>query len=61
MDEYNRFNKDKNNERAKTRSNKGAMVCDAADRLAANCDNILAFLQAVTLKAPQVMAAPLSL
>ena len=40
---------------------KDATARDATDGIAANCDDILAFLQAVALKALRVQAAPLSL
>ena len=39
---------------------KDAAVCDATDKIAADFDNILAFLQAVKVKVPRVAAAPLS-
>ena len=40
---------------------KDATVHDTTDGIAADCNSILAFLQAVALKEPQVQAAPLSL
>ena len=40
---------------------KDATARDATDVITANCDNILAFLQAVALKALRVQTAPLSL
>ena len=39
---------------------KDAAVCDATDKIAADFDNILAFLQAVKVKVSRVAAAPLS-
>ena len=53
---------DKDNDKsAKTRSTKDAMARDATDRITADCDGILAFIQAVALKAPRFQASPLSL
>ena len=46
---------------AKKISTKDATASNARDRIAADFNNILAFLQAVALKAPRVQAAPLSL
>ena len=40
---------------------KDATPCDATVGVAADCNDILAFLQAVALKLLRVMAAPLSL
>ena len=34
------------------------MACDATDEIAADCDNIIVFLQVVALKSRQVQAAP---
>ena len=42
-------------------SEKYATARDAMFVIAANYDNVLAFLQSVALKAPQVLAAPLLL
>ena len=42
-------------------SEKYARACNAIVGIAAECDNVLAFLQVVSLKATQVLAAPLSL
>ena len=44
-----------------TRSMKDVTARDATEGIAANCDNILAFIREVDLKAPQVQASPLSL
>ena len=53
---------DKDNEKSgKTRSTKDAAARDATDEIVANYNNILAFLQAVALKAPQVQTALLLL
>ena len=40
---------------------KDAMARDATEIITADCDNILAFLQAVALKSPRIQAAPLLL
>ena len=48
-------------EKREEKSTKDATARDATDRIAANFDDILLFLQAVALKSPQVQAAPLSL
>ena len=40
---------------------KSAMARGVTDEIAADCDNIIAFLQAVAVKAPRVAAVPLSL
>ena len=46
----------------KIKSKKRAMSeSKVTDSIAADCDNILVFLQAVALKAPRVAAVPLSL
>ena len=45
----------------KTKSSKDATMRDAAVRIAANCDNVLALLQVVALKSLQLLAEPLSL
>ena len=36
-------------------------MCDATEKIAADCNNILAFLQAIVVKAPQVSDVPLFL
>ena len=51
MDKEIRFDKD-NKRSAKTRLMKYATARDATDGITADCNNILAFLQAVALKAP---------
>ena len=62
-DVYEDSQSDKDNEkkRAKTRSTKCVTSRNATDRIAAECDDVLAFLLAVALKSRQVMVAPLSL
>ena len=40
---------------------KYTMACNAMEKTAADCDDILVFLQAVVVKAPWVAAAPLML
>ena len=46
--------KDNEKERAKTRSTKDVKARDATDGITSDCDDILAFLQVVALKSPQV-------
>ena len=53
-DEYSRSDEDNKKERTNTISMKEAMARYATDGIAANCDNILAFLQVVALKASSV-------
>ena len=60
-DEDIRSDKDNNKERVKTISTKDATMCDATEVILAGCNNILAFIQAVALKAPQVLMSPISL
>ena len=59
VDEEIRSNED--NGKSKTRQTKYVMTRGATDRIAADCDNILTFPQAIALKASRVQAAPLSL
>ena len=54
MDAYEDSGSNNENKKQKvtTRSTKGAMARDTIVGIATNCDNVLAFLQAVSLKAP---------
>ena len=47
---------------AKTKATeKDRTAREATGKIGADCDNILAFIKSVTVKAPRVAAAPLSL
>ena len=60
-DEESQSDEHNDKERAKTRSTKDAAARNAIDRILSYWDDVHAFLQAVDLKAPRVLAAPLSL
>ena len=60
-DEYSGSDKKNVKEKAKTRSEKVATTRDGTAGIADECNDVLTFLQAVSLKAPQVLAAPLLL
>ena len=60
-DKDSRYNKDNDKEKTKMSSRKDAMAHNMTDEIAADCNDILAFIQASALKEPGVMAAPLLL
>ena len=60
-DEESQSDEHNDKERAKKLSTKDAAARDAIDRILSYWDDVHAFLQAVDLKAPRVLAAPLSL
>ena len=58
-DKYIGSGEDKEKDYVNTRSTKGVTARDATNGIADNYNDIIAFIQAVALKAPQVMAKPL--
>ena len=58
-DKYIGSGEDKEKDYVKTRSTKGVTARDATVGIADNYNDIISFIQAVALKAPQVMAKPL--
>ena len=60
-DKDSRYDKDNDKEKTKMSSRKDAMAHNMTDKIAADCNDILAFIQASALKEPGVMAAPLLL
>ena len=60
VDKYSGSREDNEKEKANTRSGKDATVSNATARdamvgIAADCNNVLAFFQEVSIKAPQVL------
>ena len=50
---------DNDKEKAKIRSEEYTTAHDTTFRISSECNEVLMFLQAVTLKAPRVLAAPI--